>query len=137
MYPKFTLRNACLAIAMVFSCYSYAAVKDDVAERTAPIGNVCMAGEECAAAVAVAASGPRSGDEVYNSKCLACHNTGAAGAPKLGNAAVWSARLSKGIETLYTNAIKGYGGMPAMGLCMDCSEDEIKASVDYILENSK
>jgi cytochrome c5 len=45
-------------------------------------------------------------------------------------------RLDKGIETLYTHAIEGFNGMPPMGLCATCSEDEMHAAVDYILENS-
>ncbi|MGB2105947.1 MAG: c-type cytochrome, partial [Porticoccaceae bacterium] len=46
-------------------------------------------------------------------------------------------RLTKGIETVYANAINGIGAMPAKGLCMDCSDDEIIATIDYMLENSQ
>ena len=64
---------------------------------------------------------PRSGDEVYNTKCAVCHGTGAAGAPKFGDAGAWGGRVAKGLDTL-TNAINGINGMPAKGLCKDCSE---------------
>ncbi|MGH1441551.1 MAG: c-type cytochrome [Cellvibrionaceae bacterium] len=114
-----------------------AAVKDEVAKRTSPVGELCMAGDSCAAAPVVVASGPRSGEDIYNSKCLACHNTGAAGAPKLGDAGAWAPRIAQGNDTLYTHAIGGFKGMPAKGLCMDCSDDEIKVTVDYMVENSK
>jgi len=114
-----------------------AAVKDDIADRTSPVGELCMSGDSCAAAPVVVASGPRSGEDIYNSKCLACHNTGAAGAPKLGDAGAWAPRIAKGNDTLYTSAISGFKGMPAKGLCMDCSDDEIKATVDYMVNNSK
>ena len=124
-------------LGMAVSATLTAGVKEETATRIAPVGNLCMAGDACAAAVEVAASGPRSAESIYNSKCLACHNTGAAGAPKLGDAAAWSARVSKGMDTLYANAINGINGMPAKGLCMDCSDDEIKATVDYLIENSK
>lgn len=107
--------------------------------RIAPVGSICKAGESCAAApVAAASSGPRSGKEIYDSSCGTCHNIGVAGAPKLGDAADWVTRLGdKGLETLYVHAIDGFNGMPAMGLCATCSEDEIKVTVDYILENSQ
>lgn len=111
-------------------------------QRVAPVGKICMAGDECAAAgtslqVASADGAPRSGEQVYTSKCATCHATGAAGAPKLGDVASWSARVDKGMDTLYTHAIKGFNGMPAKGLCFDCSDDEIKASVDHLVNNSK
>ncbi len=115
-----------------------AALTEELRARIAPVGSVCKAGDPCAAApVAAASSGPRSGKEIYDASCNVCHGAGVAGAPKLGDAADWGARLGNGLETLYTHAIQGFNGMPAMGLCATCSEDEIKLTVDYILENSK
>ena len=105
-------------------------------ERLAPKGEVVLEKDVPAAPVA-AASGPRTGEEIYNSKCTACHTSGAAGAPKLGSAGDWEPRLAQGVDALYSNAVNGIRGMPAKGLCMDCSADEIHAAVDYILENSK
>ena len=116
-------------------------IEDAINERLAPVGSVCVEGSDCAAATAAAAgsasSEPRTGEAIYGAACTACHDTGAAGAPKLGDAAAWAARTAAGIDTVYANAINGINGMPAMGLCMDCSEDEVKATVDYILANSK
>ncbi len=123
--------------SLIIPVFAGAAAKDDIAARIAPIGELCMAGDECAAAAVEVASGPRSGEDVYSSKCIACHGSGAAGAPKLGDAGDWSARLGKGTDTLYTNAIAGFQGMPAKGLCFDCSDDEIKAAVDYMVSNSQ
>lgn len=113
---------------------------ETVADRIKPVGEVCMAGEACAAAVVASAGsdGPRTGEEVYSTKCFTCHATGAAGAPKLGDVDSWQARLAeRGLEGLYDGAINGFKGMPAKGLCMDCSDEEIKASVDHILAKSK
>lgn len=143
MFLKSIFRlKSILSIAAMIAAVSIpslvgAAVKDEVSKRTSPVGELCMAGDSCAAAPIVVASGPRSGEEIYNSKCLACHNTGAAGAPKLGDVAAWAPRIAQGNDTLYTHAISGFKGMPAKGLCMDCSDDEIKATVDYMVENSK
>ncbi len=111
-------------------------------DRIKPSGSLCMAGDPCASAapmqvVAAATGSTRSGKEVYDSKCATCHTTGAAGAPKTGDAAAWSTRLGKGMEVLYANAINGINAMPAKGLCFDCSSEEIKASVDYMMESSK
>lgn len=73
----------------------------------------------------------------YIQSCGACHNSGAAGAPRMGNAADWAARAEKGLDVLYENTINGYNNiMPPKGMCFTCSDDELKAVVDYILEES-
>ena len=77
----------------------------------------------------------RSGDEVYNIGCAACHTAGIAGAPMLANQSQWGGRLDKGLETLTNNAYNGYNAMPAKGLCMDCSKEEIERSVQYMLDS--
>jgi cytochrome c5 len=125
------------SIAILASALGFAAVKDEISARTSPMGSLCMSGQECAAAPVVVASGPRSGEDIYGSKCIACHSSGAAGAPKLGDTAAWVGRIGKGINVLYTGAISGINGMPAKGLCMDCSDDEIKATVDYMVSQSQ
>ena len=121
------------------AAWSLSKSEEAIAARIQPAGKVCVEGDTtCARAVTTAAvSGPRSGAEIYGKSCLGCHDTGAAGAPRLGDAAAWSARLDKGMETLVSNAINGINAMPAMGLCMDCSDEEIKVAVEYILENSQ
>lgn len=77
----------------------------------------------------------RSGEEVYNIGCAACHTAGIAGAPMLANQSQWGGRLDKGLETLTNNAYNGYNAMPAKGLCMDCSKEEIERSVQYMLDS--
>ncbi|MGB2376044.1 MAG: c-type cytochrome [Porticoccaceae bacterium] len=109
--------------------------KNLVAERIAPHGAVVMAGQAVVSAVATAVS--RSAESIYTTNCQGCHSVGVAGAPKTGDVAAWADRLTKGIETVYANAINGIGAMPAKGLCMDCSDDEIIATIDYMLENSQ
>ncbi len=111
-----------------------------IAERLKPAGEVCIEGDPCAsevATVASASSGPRSGEDIYKASCTACHDTGAAGAPKFGDVAAWEPHVSKGIDTLHTNAVNGINAMPPKGTCADCSDEEVHAAVDYIVEASQ
>lgn len=78
-----------------------------------------------------------TGKEVYQEKCAVCHDSGAAGAPKINDGGAWAERLKSGLDTVVQRAIKGYNSMPPKGTCMTCSDAEIKAAVDYILEQSK
>ena len=68
----------------------------------------------------------------YNKACMACHASGAAGAPKVGDAAAWAPRLEKGMDTLLTSVTNGLNAMPAKGLCFDCSADDYKALIQYM-----
>mgnify|MGYP001182950030 FL=1 len=79
----------------------------------------------------------QSGKAIYTNKCRACHDYGVAGAPRYGNSEVWAGRLTKGLDVLYKNSINGIRAMPARGGCYACSDDDIKAAVDYILVNSQ
>lgn len=111
-----------------------------VAERIKPVGTVCVEGEDCGTEVAAAEeadSGPRSGEEIHSSACSSCHATGAAGAPVTGDAAAWSGRIGKGMDTLVQHAWEGFNAMPAKGMCMDCSEEEIRATVEYMVDESR
>ena len=115
-----------------------------VLENIKPVGQVYIAGESepeaapvAEAAVAVASSEPKSGEEVYNGSCVSCHGTGAAGAPKLGDTAAWAPRIAAGKDSLLDNAINGLNAMPPKGLCMACSGAEIQAAIEYMVSNSQ
>lgn len=128
---------AAFGLAVSVAASSASDVNAEVAERIAPAGSLCMSGEDCAAApVAAAPAEPRTGEEVYTTKCSTCHATGAAGAPKYGTGD-WAPRVAKGVDVLYTSAISGFKGMPAKGMCFDCSDDEIKQAVDYMIGSNK
>lgn len=83
------------------------------------------------------ASADRSGEEVYNAHCSVCHVAGVAGAPKLGDKDAWAPRIEKGLDALLATSISGVGAMPPKGTCMNCSDAELKASVEYMIEQSK
>jgi cytochrome c5 len=86
--------------------------------------------------VAAADDTPKTPDQLYQGACLACHTTGAAGAPKIGDPAAWAARVGKGVDALVSSAIAGIGAMPARG-GSQYDDDQIRSVVEYILENSK
>lgn len=117
-----------------------ASVEDEIRSRIAPVGNVCVQGEDCgesAAPAQTASSGPRSAGEVYSSACAACHDTGAAGAPKKGDVDAWNSRIDKGMDTLVSHAINGFNAMPAKGGCASCSDEEIRVAVELMVEDSQ
>ena len=117
-----------------------ASVEDEIRSRIQPVGEVCLQGDACgeaAAATETASSGPRSGSEVYGAVCMACHTTGAAGAPVIGDAGAWAPRIDQGIETLITHALNGFNAMPAKGGCASCADEEIQAAVEHIVAESK
>ena len=83
---------------------------------------------------AVSITAQADGEATYNQACMACHMTGAAGAPIRGNADHWAPRLEKGIDTLYDHAINGFQAMPPKGGQLNLSDDEVKAAVDHMVE---
>ena len=117
---------------------------EDVAMRIKPVvtlddirsGNATGGGGTQVAAAAGPDTSNMTPDQLYQSACLACHTTGAAGAPKIGEPAEWTDRLSKGVDALVTSAISGIGAMPARG-GSSLDDDQIRSVVEYILENSK
>ncbi len=73
----------------------------------------------------------KTGEEVYKAQCAACHVAGVAGAPKFGDTAAWSARISTGYDALVTSALKGKGAMAAQG-GGDANDTEIGRAVVYM-----
>lgn len=122
------LAAATLVAAQAFANTDTQAEK--IRERIKPVGEVCV-GADCGGA-AVVASGPRSGEEVYNTACTACHGAGILGAPKLGDTAAWDERLNKGMDEVLAVAISGINAMPPKGNCANCSDDELLAAIKYM-----
>jgi cytochrome c5 len=91
------------------------------------------------ASLFMAASGAAIADgaATYQQACVACHMTGAAGAPKLEDKAAWAPRIAQGKEVLYTSVLKGKGAMPPKGGQMQLSDDDIKAAVDYMVSQAQ
>jgi cytochrome c5 len=70
--------------------------------------------------------------EKYNKSCAVCHATGAANAPKTGDAAAWEPRLAKGMDALVASVSTGLNAMPPKGMCFDCSPEDYKALIEYM-----
>ena len=135
------------ALAMIFigymsltsmgadSSHSNTMVDNSVLERIKPVGEVRVDTSTMVASAESTETAERSGEEIYNSKCAGCHNSGIMGAPKYAALADWSSRIDLGLDKLTASAIAGKGGMPARGTCMDCSDNEIKVTVKYMLDS--
>lgn len=91
---------------------------------------------ELAKAEVAAASGPRDGATIYNSVCGACHNTGAAGAPKIDDKGAWAPRLAQGKDGLIKSVTNGKGAMPPKGGAT-LSDVEITNVVEYVMSKAK
>jgi len=77
------------------------------------------------------------GKTVYGTACFACHGTGAAGAPKLGDKAAWGPRIAQGMDALIHSALNGKNAMPPKGGRLDLSDDDIKAAVAYLVSEAE
>jgi cytochrome c oxidase subunit 2 len=117
----------------------------EAAPPATPAGGSTAAGESPGAGTAVAAAAPAGaaaaakadGKATYDTVCMACHSTGAAGAPKYGDKAAWAPRLKQGQPALYAAALKGKGAMPPKGGNTTLSDDAVKAAVDYMAAAAK
>jgi cytochrome c5 len=110
-----------------------------------------MAADEAAAPATTPAPAPveeapvaaasTDGAPVYNSACVACHGAGIAGAPRTGDTAEWAPRLEQGMDVMYDHAIAGFQGssgfMPPKGGNMSLSDDEVRAAVDFMVNQSQ
>jgi cytochrome c5 len=135
------------AIAMIFigfkalnstsgdSSNSETMVENSVLERIKPVGEVRIDTSTQVASAEIVETAVRSGEEIYNSKCDGCHTSGVMGSPKFASLEDWAPRVGLGLEKLTLSAIAGKGGMPAKGTCMDCTDNDIKITVQYMLDS--
>ena len=118
-------------------------------ERIKPFGQVAVAGADNSGArdpghgrpgrrrrAGRGRAAPTDGKSVFDVACSACHGTGIAGAPRIGDKAAWAPRIAQGTATLEKHAIEGYQGqagmMPAKGGRTDLSDDAVRAAVEYL-----
>jgi cytochrome c5 len=117
----------------------------EIAARLAPVGSVNLVSGDTAkaagtgpapAAPQAAAAAPAEasdGAQIFDQACSACHTTGVAGAPMLGDQAAWEPRIAQGMDGLMHTAINGKGAMPPRGTCATCTDDDLRAAIEYMI----
>jgi len=117
--------------------------RDQIQQRISPVGQVRVqepplpAGGQVPAPEVKQEEPKVAGQDTYEKYCMVCHGTGVAGAPKFRVEEDWKARLAKqDIASLTATAITGLNAMPPKGTCADCSDEEIKAAVQYMVPQS-
>jgi cytochrome c5 len=95
-----------------------------IADRLKPVATVALG--------AAASQAPRTGEAVFKSICAACHDVGAAGAPKTGDVGLWAPRIAQGFDTLVKHAMEGFKGMPARGGNPALDPLEVARAVAYL-----
>ena len=126
---RLALSLCCLTLSLA-ACGSNEQASTPAAPATAP-----------AAAPAVETSAAHPGEAIFKKTCSMCHQTGAAGAPILGDKTDWGPRVAQGNEVLYKHALEGFTGskgmMPAKGANPALLDDEVKAAVDYMVSKAQ
>ncbi len=132
--PKFSTLAMMAALTVSISAFAMGsrpkADDEAVNARIAPVAKV-----QLAAASAGAGAGDRTGEQIVKTACAACHETGAAGAPKIGDKGAWAPRLSLGLDGLVKSAIAGKNAMPPKG-GSDASEIELARAIVFMANKS-
>ncbi len=105
---------------------------DPAASQTAVLERIKPVGEVSLNAAGSTQGAGKTGEQVVNEICIACHGVGALGAPKIGDSGAWGPRISQGYETLVKHAIAGIRSMPPRGGAADLTDDEVAGAVAYM-----
>lgn len=131
---------ACLPL-LVFAEDDYD--RQQIEQRIMPVGKVRLKEDTLLNPVAAApvekkeVAKKETGQETYEQYCSVCHLNGVAGAPKFRDEADWKPRLARSdINALLATSIKGINAMPAKGTCTQCSDEELKAAIEYMVPRS-
>jgi cytochrome c5 len=89
-------------------------------------------GGSASAAVAPPPPASPAVQKIFDTTCRSCHGVPASGAPQAGDGKAWAPRIAQGRDTVLGHIINGYKGMPPMGLCMQCSEDDFAAVTEWM-----
>ena len=123
---------------------------DEIRARLKPFGHVCRVGQDCGgleggagaaasvpAVAAVGAATGLSGQQIYDQFCFACHNTGVGEAPLFGSLEQWQPRIDQGMQQMLAVSLTGRGLMPPKGTCVTCSDDEMQAAIQYMVDSAQ
>jgi cytochrome c5 len=80
-----------------------------------------------------------TGEQVFKKHCIACHMTGAANAPKVGDIGAWAPRIAKGMDALMMSALEGVPNtaMQPRGTCTTCTEQEMQEAIEFMVNQSR
>ena len=127
-----------ILVGLLAACGKSEAPKTEAPAAPAP---AAAAPAPAPAPVADATADGGKGAELFKKTCAMCHQTGVAGAPKLGDKADWGPRIAQGKDTLYKHATEGFNGnkgaMPPKGGNPALQDDEIKAIVDFMVSKAE
>lgn len=73
---------------------------------------------------------------IYDRSCKACHGLGTPAIPQAGDVEAWEPRMAQGMDVLLDHVINGYGGMPPLGMCMDCDADQFESLIEFMAKGS-
>ena len=153
-YREFAIVLGCLFVFFLLALFLARAIgasaveqsrlaPGEVAQRIEPVGQVQFgeAGQVAAAPApapveVAAADTAKGGEEVYFAACVACHASGAAGAPRLGDVAAWEPRAATGFDALVNSSINGKGVMPPRAGFPNLTDEELANAVRYMLEET-
>lgn len=117
--------------------------REQIEQRIKPIGQINLDNSKTPALPAKeqeakpqATKDEPPGKATYEKYCIICHRDGVAGAPKFRVQADWQPRLSVKLDGLLASALKGKNAMPPKGTCVDCSEEDLKQAIQYMLPQS-
>lgn len=138
MNARGILVYAFMLLIWTFSAQAEQVDRDALEKRLAPVGKVCIQGQDC-----LAESGKGSHEQkpagkdpaqVIDRSCRSCHASGLLGAPKIGDKASWEVLASQkgGMDGLLRNAIKGVKAMPPKGACSDCTDDDLRRAIQMM-----
>ncbi len=122
---------------------AYADNRDEILSRLRPIGRVQVEGvsvdkdlnHQMQSVKTVDSQNSLSkGLAVYRAYCIACHQQGLLGAPKVHNEKDWGPRKKQGIDTLLQHVSQGYKAMPPKGTCFRCHDEDLKAAIYYMMK---
>lgn len=77
----------------------------------------------------------RDAETIFDDFCFSCHGTGWENAPVIGDSFAWEERKEQGIDVLLKHTLEGFNTMPAKGSCTDCSEEELRKVVEWMIED--
>ncbi len=130
-------------LAFGITCVAEAISNDNtptaIEARIQPVGEVKVAAPAAKTATAASPSATKpkqtamTGETIYNKHCSVCHTPGIAGAPKMGDNKTWLPRMKKGLDGMLKKATSGFNAMPPKGTCVNCTEQQLKEAIKYML----